>query len=238
MKKDTLVYQHRRNDTGEIFYIGIGNEDRAHSKHQRSNWWNSVVNKHGYSVEILQTNLTWQEACKEEKRLIKLYGRKDLGLGTLVNMTDGGDGIKGYKHTEETIEYLKNYMTENNPFKGKKHKKEVIKIMREKKVKKYIGDGNPFFGKTHTDKSKNKISKRKKNTKMGKENHFYGKKHTNETIEKMSLLTKEDVIYIRNNFIKGVNQHNRGNLLELAEMFGVSRSCIQGIISNKNWTHI
>ena len=134
MKKDTLVYQHRRNDTGEIFYIGIGNEDRSYSKHQRSNWWNRVVNKHGYSVEILQTNLTWEEACKEEKRLIKLYGRKDLGLGTLVNMTDGGDGVynpskeirkkmgwnKGMKweelFTEETIEKLKESKKgENHP---------------------------------------------------------------------------------------------------------------------------
>jgi len=42
------------------------------------------------------------DALLEEIRLIKLYGRKDLGLGTLYNMTDGGEGSSGWKPSEQT----------------------------------------------------------------------------------------------------------------------------------------
>jgi hypothetical protein len=41
-------------------------------------------------------------AMREEVRLIKLYGRKDLNLGSLYNMTDGGEGSSGWKPSEIT----------------------------------------------------------------------------------------------------------------------------------------
>ena len=41
-------------------------------------------------------------ALKEEVRLIALYGRVDLGLGTLYNGTNGGEGKTGYVTSEET----------------------------------------------------------------------------------------------------------------------------------------
>jgi hypothetical protein len=37
-------------------------------------------------------NLTIKEASAKEARLIALYGRKDLGLGSLENRCDGGKG--------------------------------------------------------------------------------------------------------------------------------------------------
>ena len=37
--------------------------------------------------------MTEEDAFKLEKHLIKSIGRRDLGLGTLVNMTDGGEGL-------------------------------------------------------------------------------------------------------------------------------------------------
>lgn len=98
-----IVYQHRRLDTKEIFYIGIGNNiKRAYNKNNnRNNYWKNIINKTNYSVEILHDNLTWKEACIIEKLLISYYGRKDLGLGLLVNMTDGGDGCIGNIITQE-----------------------------------------------------------------------------------------------------------------------------------------
>jgi hypothetical protein len=92
MKETTQLYQHIRLDTGEIFYIGIGNGRRPWIKHNRNAYWHNIVNKAGYRVEILEEGLSWYQACELEKMLIALHGRKDLGYGPLVNMTDGGDG--------------------------------------------------------------------------------------------------------------------------------------------------
>ena len=93
-----VVYQHTRLDTNEIFYVGIGKEvKRAFNKtNHRSKHWKSIINKTEYKIEVLFDNLTWNEACQIEQYLIKYYGRKDLKLGNLVNMTDGGDGTLGH----------------------------------------------------------------------------------------------------------------------------------------------
>ena len=88
-----IVYKHIRLDNNEPFYIGIGKKrDRAFTKHKRSIFWEKIVSKTDYRVEILFDDLTWEEACEKEKEFIQLYGRKDLGLGSLVNLTDGGEG--------------------------------------------------------------------------------------------------------------------------------------------------
>ena len=91
-----IVYKHIREDLNEVFYIGMGeNESRAHTEYKRSVPWKNVTNKTKYRAEIIFNNLTWEEACEKEKEYIKFYGRRDLGLGSLVNMTDGGEGGLG-----------------------------------------------------------------------------------------------------------------------------------------------
>jgi hypothetical protein len=92
------LYRHIRLDKNEPFYIGIGSDKlykRAYDKKSRNKHWNFVINKTSYEVDILMDGLTWEQACEKEKEFIKLYGRKDLNEGILVNMTDGGDGVLG-----------------------------------------------------------------------------------------------------------------------------------------------
>lgn len=93
--RNIYLYKHIRLDNDETFYIGIGNKRRPHSTKYRNKFWHNIVNKYGYKIEILYQELTLEEAKKLEIELISFYGRKDLGLGTLVNMTDGGEGTKG-----------------------------------------------------------------------------------------------------------------------------------------------
>lgn len=90
-----------------MFYIGIGdNEKRAYSQRSRNRHWKNIAKK-GYEVEVLFEDLTWEQACEKEKEFIALYGRKDLGAGTLVNLTDGGDGALGRPMTERLKEVLR-----------------------------------------------------------------------------------------------------------------------------------
>lgn len=149
------IYQHIRLDTNEIFYIGIGINRRPFTKSNRNKHWNNIVSKYGYRVEIITTCDSWEEACQIEKYLIKYYGRRDLGFGSLVNMTDGGDGMLGFNHSEETKEKLReanlgikrteetklkigeSIKGENHPMYGRKHSEEtIIKMSHSKKGKK------------------------------------------------------------------------------------------------------
>ena len=92
-----IVYQHRRLDNNIIFYIGIGKDkNRAHNKSSRSKPWKDMIKNHMYIVEIIHEGITKQEAILIEIDLIKKYGRRDLGTGELVNMTDGGEQHSGF----------------------------------------------------------------------------------------------------------------------------------------------
>ena len=121
------LYRHIRLDKNEPFYVGIGTDNefkRAYNLHNRSNHWKNITNKASYRVEILLDNICWEEACEKEIEFISLYGRKDLGKGPLVNLTDGGEGFLGYKHTESTKKTISQKLL------GKtKHNKEQIKQM-------------------------------------------------------------------------------------------------------------
>lgn len=96
------VYRHIRLDKNEVFYIGIGVGYRYNQKHNRNRYWKHVVGLAGFHAEIIIDDLTWEQAIEKEKEFIRLYGRKDLGKGTLVNLTDGGEGMLGHKPTIET----------------------------------------------------------------------------------------------------------------------------------------
>lgn len=89
------VYRHIRVDKNEPFYIGIGSDNRyrrANERARRNKHWKNIVAKTPFEVEVLFDNLSWEEACRKEIEFIELYGRKDIGTGTLVNLTGGGDG--------------------------------------------------------------------------------------------------------------------------------------------------
>ncbi len=107
------VYLHRKATDGEVFYVGKGKNLRASSYKSRSTFWKSVVAKYGYYIEIVETGLQEWYAFELEKDLISYYGRCDLGYGTLVNLTDGGDGSSGYKMSKEQIESIKSRLLAN-----------------------------------------------------------------------------------------------------------------------------
>ena len=108
---NAYVYTHKRLDKNCIFYVGIGssaNYKRAYQTYKRNEYWKRVNNITEIEVEVLFDGLTWELANYYEKYLIATYGRVNKGTGTLVNMTDGGDGVRGWIITEDGRKRMSN----------------------------------------------------------------------------------------------------------------------------------
>ena len=85
-----------RGEAGTYYYIGKGRGNRAYSKHL-----SVPVPKDIDRIVIIADNLTEEEAFKVEMQLISKYGRINEETGILRNLTNGGEGISGYKFTDE-----------------------------------------------------------------------------------------------------------------------------------------
>lgn len=146
---DFYVYRHIRLDKNEVFYVGRGKKkaifndfkseyNRAFSKNKRSIFWQRVIYKSEYKIEIIFETESYVEILEKEKEFIKLYGRRDLNKGTLVNLTDGGDGSAGVITSKET---------------GEKISLKKIGVPRSKETKEKLSKlrkNNPLFsGKNH-----------------------------------------------------------------------------------------
>lgn len=129
-----IVYVHKKSDTGEVFYVGIGTyRERAFRKAGRGQHWQRTVKKHGYKIEITHEGVCWEEACSIEKYLIYFYGRADLKTGGLVNRTDGGDGVFNLP-----------YEIRHNP-EMKNRRAEALRLKR---------DNDPVYTKGQSDRMK------------------------------------------------------------------------------------
>lgn len=137
MENNTCIYRHIRLDNNQIFYIGIGSLKRAYKKYGRNKYWKNVINKTEYEIQILKSDLTWEDAKELEIMLIKHYGRLNNNTGILVNMTDGGEGQLNFSPTKETREKIGNFH----------RNKKVSNISKEKMSKakegKYYLEENP-----------------------------------------------------------------------------------------------
>jgi hypothetical protein len=144
------VYAYIRQSNGQPYYIGKGKGYRAWSKEHKVS-----VPKDLSKIVIMEQNLTNLGAIALERRLIRWYGRKDIGTGILYNRTDGGDGASGAKLSSERKRAISEYHTG-----------------RPKPWASRPGQENTFFGKKHTLESKLKQSQ----VKQGSSNPMFGKK--------------------------------------------------------------
>jgi len=158
------VYRHIRLDKNEPFYIGIGKtEKRPYEKIKRNKFWQNIVAKTDYHVDILINDLTWEEACKKEIEFIGLYGRDDLNNGTLVNLTDGGEGGLKRIHSAETREKMSNSrkgVPKSKEWRGKISQSHMGMKINEVTRQKLV---DSHKGRKHTEEQKLKISLSLKN---------------------------------------------------------------------------
>jgi hypothetical protein len=216
-----IVYIHRRKDIEDpflnVFYVGIGvHKKRAYQKYSysRNALWFNVINKINYEIEITHNDILYEEACAIERYLIAFYGRKDLKLGNLCNMTDGGTGILNFILSDAARKSKSEKMSgANNPFFGKKHKEgtfanvpkrgKISDITRQKMIdakKIYhpirgkFGQNHPSYGSKRSDETRKNISEAKK-----------GKKHSEESKKNMSIGQRN-----RTKYYYGIDNGNYG----------------------------
>ncbi len=263
------VYCHYRKDNGKPFYIGRGKHpknattlkslyNRAFNTQKRGSYWNSVVSKYGYTIEILLDNLTLEEANKKEEEFISLYGRKSEG-GALVNLTIGGDGNRGYPTSLETKAKLSKPQLSFD----QKLQRDII---FEPTTGCWIWDGplcilgNPIWCSTTTTPAKSKSDRVLFKV-------FKGEISNKEVLEPTcsttncvnpyhkTAMTLKEALKLRGNIKYGENASNsklvESNIIEikntpfkkgtdamLGRKFGVSRSLIRKVRLGKLWGHI
>ena len=105
----------------QVVYVGKGTGDRDLSHWSRGSHnkplqdFLSHLRQRGLEPirqRVLETE-DEQEAFKKEIELIALYGRRNIGTGTLFNLTDGGEGVSGVIKTAAHKENDKNNSLKN-----------------------------------------------------------------------------------------------------------------------------
>lgn len=203
------IYRHIRLDSNEPFYIGKGKHKtrngkmypcdeyyRAYCKNNRNIFWRNIVSKTDYRVEIIFESDVEDIINEKEIEFINLYGRRDLGKGTLCNLTNGGEkevgrifskeyreklskAAKGRIKSPETIEKLKKSL------KGRRVSEETRDKIRKKAL-----------GRVASEEAKRKMSESRRGTKRSLETRRKqseaqrGKKHSEEAKAKMREKSK------------------------------------------------
>jgi hypothetical protein len=200
MKNVYYVYEHYTADTNEIFYVGYGKNGRAYDCVRRNRYWKSVYQSHGVDVHIKQSELTLEEAIEMERSLIKKYGRRDLKTGNLVNLTDGGEGLKNASvETRQKLSYIATNISEETREKMRisaKNRPPMSEKTKELLRQKFSGKNNPNYGKTFSEEHRRKLSESHKGIRLSEETKrkvgdaSRGRKFSEEHRQKISKALK------------------------------------------------
>lgn len=176
--------------TKQPFYVGKGKNERAWSHFSRTDkhpltYKINKLKSNGISIMVsLYSGLDEEFSLFLEEELIAKYGRKDLGTGCLLNLTNGGEGSSG-RIASDTLR--KNMSKAKS---GQKYSEIARKNMSEaSKNRVYTTERNKNVSKGLTghlvsEETKKKISEKAKIYNAGEHNGMFGKTHTEEAKQK------------------------------------------------------
>jgi len=206
-----VIYKATNNITEESYigYATNGLKDRKRGHKNSANredgyYFQHAIKKYGWDNFrwiLLEHSITDFEILKElERYWIREFGTKKPNG---YNLTEGGDGVYGYKHSKETKRKLSEANKGKSP--SKETKRKLCEAGRNRKLseehKRKIGEAHK--GKSPSEETRMKLSEANKGKKLSKEvrkrlsekrkgekNSFYGKHHTEETRKKISEAKK------------------------------------------------
>lgn len=202
------VYAYLRNENNLPYYIGKGKGNRMYHKHHNK----LPVPKDKSKIIILIDNLSEEDALTIESIFIFLLGRKCEGNGILYNISLGGEGSSGMKHSEESRKKMSKTRTgkKRKPHSeetkekirqantGRKMKPEILVKMSEshKGLKQSEETIQKRVEKLKGQKRSEEIKQKYKEINSGKGNPAYGKKWINNgIINKLVTLEDYEVLY-------------------------------------------
>jgi len=191
------VYEHIRLDTNTVFYVGKGKGRRCFESRRRNQYWHNVVNKAGgFDSRVVCEDQSEELILLAEME--KIDQLRTLGV-TLVNLTDGGEGITGLKHSEES----KQLMSQKLKGKSHKHTPESIEKIRQANTGVVFSDERKeklrqkALGRKMPPHVREALSEKMKSFKHLEETKEHlrqvnlGRKHTPEALAKMSAWQKD-----------------------------------------------
>jgi hypothetical protein len=125
------IYQHRRADNGQIFYVGkASNPYRKLKTQNRNSRWHQIVNEAGgFTAEEIVSNVDEDLSLLAEQEYIDKL--KKLGL-PICNLTTGGQGRSGWKPSEETRKIWSEQRKGRAPHNKGNKKPAIVKTQEEK----------------------------------------------------------------------------------------------------------
>lgn len=155
------VYAYIRSSDGTPYYIGKGKGNRAFKKHRIS------VPKDKTKIIILEQNLTEVGALALERRLIRWWGRKDIGTGVLHNLTDGGDGRSNIVVSDETKAKIAEFRRGKHSPHSEETKSKISESKRGKPSKPFSEEhrkrlSESLKGRTFSEEHRRKMSEARK----------------------------------------------------------------------------
>lgn len=238
------LYMHRNKSNGKVYigytsygvnqrwgidgnrYLAKKNGEYAHAR------FANAINKYGWDgfdhIIIRDDIETIEEAHLLESELIKKYNSTDDRYG--YNMTEGGEGTKGKKHSKETrrkISRARQNITEEARMKYRylalhrtPEHREKIALSNKGRVPWNKGKNNIY-----TEETRKKMSE-SASQRVGECNPFYGKQHSKQTKDAISKANSTPVCCVELNT-------EFPSVVKASIELGISRHSISAVLNGR-----